>query len=891
MYLSSAPPARIDATLSARGTLPADAGGPVAQVRFALGEASRLDKRPLKGRGRLEVVGQRIADADVDLDLAGNNLVLRGAFGRRDDVLDLRIDAPRLASLGFGFGGRVQADARVTGGLQAPSGRLHAEASRLTLPGGQRVGALRADAALSDRADGPLSATITAEDVRADPQAAPLLRRAQVELRGTLRTHALEATAQGTPAGDVKLAVRGGIVPVAAPAGRSGTATAAPAGNSAPAAELVGALADGRARWRGTIDRLEVDGPETVRLTAPATLAAQRDAVRLADARLATSRGRIDIAEFGWTPRGVTSRGRIDDASLPPKLLAAGSLRSTLRFAGQWDLRVGDTLAGTLHIERSAGDVVLRGGDAGGTPLESDLALGLSTLQLDLKAAGERLTASVRVQGDRVGILSGQGRVQLARDGQRWSVPRTAPVDASAELSVPSLEWVGPVVGAGLRTAGTVSARLRVSGTVGAPVIAGSLAGDRLRVRLIEQGVDLSDGRVRLTIDESVLTLREAVFTAPIRQRPSDDRLDITAASAARPGTVTAQGTLRIAGEGAGAGLIRVQADRLAALQSSERWLMLSGNAALTLEPKRLLLSGDLRADAGSVQLGDEDRPQLGSDVVVLRKSAKGQPAARGDAPATPVAIDLGIGLGDHFYVSGRGLDARLAGAVRVRGRVGGTLLATGTVRTVDGTYNAYNQTLAIDRGVINFQGPIENPGLNIRAVRRGLTVEPGVEITGTVQDPRVKLVSTPDVPDAEKLSWLVLGYPSSQLSGREQELLGSAALALLAGQRSGGAGSDLVKSLGVDVGMRRGPSAAPGSATLAQMAASSPGAATPSTVDRFVTVGRRLSDKAYVGIEQSLTGTLTIVQLTYQLSRRLSAVARTGAENALDLLYTFSFK
>ena len=55
--------------------------------------------------------------------------------------------------------------------------------------------------------------------------------------------------------------------------------------------------------------------------------------------------------------------------------------------------------------------------------------------------------------------------------------------------------------------------------------------------------------------------------------------------------------------------------------------------------------------------------------------------------------------------------------------------------------------------------------------------------------------------------------------------------------------------------------------------------------------MGRRLSDNAYLGVEQSLTGTMTIVQLTYQLSRRLSAVARTGAENALDLIYTFSFR
>lgn len=895
VYIASAPRARLNATLSARGTLPEQAAGLRAQLRFALGNDSRLDGRPLSGQGRIELVEQRIADADVDLNLAGNRVFARGAFGRRGDALALRVDAPRLADLGFGLGGSLQADAQLAGSLQSPTGRLNANASRLSLPGGQRIGRLQADAALDQGPDGPLAASISVSELRSASDAAPLLAQASAELRGTLRAHALQASARGTAAGDVALRVRGGLsrIEPAPVASRTPAAPTPPAAGAAgsPGVELIGEFADGSAQWRGTIERLELTGRESLRLAEPAALTARRDAVRLERVAIESNRGRATVAEFGWSPQLITSRGRFDDVALPPELLrAAEGVRSTLRLAGQWDLRIGDTLAGTVRVARQQGDVTLRGLGSGGAATDTELALGLSALQLELQAAGERLSATARMQGARTGTLAGQGSVQLVRTDGQWGIARDGAITATLELAVPNLDWVGPVLNPEVRTAGSLNAQLRVSGPAREPVVAGSLAADRLRVRLLEQGVDLADGRVRLTIDESLLTLREAVFTAPIRQRPADPRLNVTDAAASTPGTVRAEGSIRIAGAGAGQGAIHVQADRIAALQTRERWLMASGTAALTLGADQLTLAGDLRADAGSIDIGDESRPQLGNDVVVIRRSDK-QKAAANQKSGSPLALDLSVALGDKFFVRGRGLDARLAGSLRVRGQAGKTLLATGFVRTVDGTFNAYNQRLAIERGVVNFQGPIENPGLNIRAVRRNLRVVPGVEITGTVQQPRIKLVSEPELPESEKLSWLVLGYPPSQLSGREQELLGSAALALLSGQRSGGGGSDLLRSLGVDISLRSGPSAAPGSATLAQLAAASPGAGTPATAQRIVTVGRRLSDKAYLGVEQSLTGTLTIVQLTYQMSRRLSAVARTGAENALDLIYTFSFR
>ena len=79
-------------------------------------------------------------------------------------------------------------------------------------------------------------------------------------------------------------------------------------------------------------------------------------------------------------------------------------------------------------------------------------------------------------------------------------------------------------------------------------------------------------------------------------------------------------------------------------------------------------------------------------------------------------------------------------------------------MRTVRGTYKAYGQRLDIEQGVVRFVGPIDNPSLTILAIRPKLTQRVGVQISGSQLSPIVRLYAEPDLPDAEKLAWLVLG-------------------------------------------------------------------------------------------------------------------------------------
>ena len=203
--------------------------------------------------------------------------------------------------------------------------------------------------------------------------------------------------------------------------------------------------------------------------------------------------------------------------------------------------------------------------------------------------------------------------------------------------------------------------------------------------------------------------------------------------------------------------------------------------------------------------------------------------------------------------------------------RGGSTLSAppqiTGEVRTEQGRYRAWGQSLDVESGLVRFNGPYNNPSLDITAIRPNITVRAGVRVLGSATDPRVTLFSDPEMSDAEKLSWIVMGRDTAS-GGAEAALLQQAALALLSG---GGTSENFAGRVGLDeIGFK--------------------GASTDSTdanAGAALTLGKRLSKDLYVTYEQSLNGAMGTLYVFYEMSRRLTLRGQTGLQTAVDLIYT----
>jgi translocation and assembly module TamB len=465
-------------------------------------------------------------------------------------------------------------------------------------------------------------------------------------------------------------------------------------------------------------------------------------------------------------------------------------------------------------------------------------------------------------------------------------------LDGSLELALPSLAFSRRYTGAEWAADGQLRLDGRLGGTIRKPVYSGEISGDRLQLLQRSMGWRLSNGALRASFDGENLIIRSLRIESgkgSIELRGSAQLLPVGAA----PATGSSRPPARVRGR------FELLARQLPIPIGPGQRLILSGDTAIVGDERALMWTGKLTADEGLIELRSAGVPELPDDVFVSDRSGR----VEGDAPANGGAVakesplrlaaDIEIDLGKKLRVRGGGLDARLEGSIRLTGTLPSKPRATGVVRAIDGVFVAYGQKLEVSRGILRFQGELDNPALDIEAVRRFLAVTPGVAVTGTALSPRVKLISTPEVPDAEKLSWLVLGSGLDEAGGGAQTFALRQAASTLLGNDDGTLSGGIGQALGIDVlavGSVRDTGPTSAIADRGMLGAQTAGTLGSVAQSDVVTIGKRLSSRLYVSYEQGLRGVWNLVRIQYDISDRLSLRAQTGTENAVDLLWYYWF-
>lgn len=809
----------------------------------------------LSASGRVDVAAdrRRIARADVDVVLGEAHIGAKGSFGGPRDAMDVVFRVPNLSVLAKPFGvamaGRADGRARLTGTFQSPAGRISLNGSNLALPSNVFVRELKLRAEAGVEPSSPIEADLEARGIALGEERppTPFAEAAQATLRGTRARHRLEASAEMTRATTMRLVLAGGL--------------------------------DARARapqWDGRVESLAMTGRGAFSLTQPTTLAASASRVELGEALLRGEWGEARVEVLRWTPRTLDFRGStagVEIQNVARSLRLGNVRRSTLVLAGAWDVRAAETFNATLDLHRVSGDLRL------GQP---PLPLGLQELSLKLAATGGRARANVEVRGDRVGRLRGEGSATIVRGKTGWEIAPAAPVEGRLLAEHTNLEALAPWLGADAKLGGRMNADVRVSGTGADPRVSGQARAEGLTVREPQSGFEVENGMMAVRVDGRSLTIEQFTATAP--WRPSEAararirNLQIPEGG----GTITAEGSVDL---GERKGTIRVLADKVPVTQLPTRFLAMSGEARLEASAAGMLVEGAFKADAGWVGALATPLPSVSDDVVVVRAAQpEPEPAEEGKGKEA-VRLDVRFGLGDRTYFQGRGLDTRLAGEIHLTGTPG-TLRATGIIRTVGGTYDGYGQKLAIERGVLAFQGPLDNPQLNVLALRKGLPVEAGVEVLGTTTRPRVRLVSTPDVPEPEKLSWLVLGRGAADASLGDSAVMLAAAQALLGGNNPG---ADLTKRLGFDE-IKIGRADANSILGVLPQSTVAGRTGSPSAAE-VVSVGRRVNRNFHLTYEQGLADAEGALKLTWRLTRQFQLLVRAGYLPGLDAVYRWTFE
>lgn len=579
--------------------------------------------------------------------------------------------------------------------------------------------------------------------------------------------------------------------------------------------------------------------------------------------------GRIHQLDLNWLDTAASLLGNGDE-----RWLADAGLSTDLQFQGQWQLNwpLQLPVRGPLPepqlrlvLQRQQGDLRVRNPEAT-DPSTPWVPAELKQAQLVVRTQGNALVAELGWDSRLGGQLQGQLRTQWQRQDGGWTLTPQSPLTASLQASLPELGLWSPLMAPpGWRAKGKLLLNAQASGTLGQPDWQGQLEATDLALRSVVEGLEFGNGRLVAKL--------------------SGEQIDITQLTLEGAGGAKQGGTFSGTGQAqwsAGANALprqpsiqlQAKADKLRLSARADRRLTLSGDVSATLQDQLLRLRGDLAVDQALFILPDESAPSLGDDVVV--RQTRAATLEKGSRVKTDLLVN--IALGEQLQVSGQGLQTRLGGKVSLVSTPSApTLRVLGEVRTLDGSYRAYGQRLRISEGVIRFSGPYDDPSLNILAVRPASafrdsdTQVVGVKITGTARAPRVSLYANPDMPDSEKLAWLVLGRKASG-GGAEAAILQQAALALLSGN-GGAMDASLASRLGLDDISFRGASTQADGTTQAA----------------GVALGKRLSNRLYMVFETGLNSAMGTVSLFYDVSRRLTLRARAGEENAVDLIFTLT--
>ena len=816
--------ARVNGTLSAAGVL---APTLTTKAQFKLGE-SVYDNLPLTGAGTIQVVGTRILPSTATLSIAGNDVDLNGSFGAPGDRLRFRIDAPQLERLGFGLAGLVKADGDVTGSFAHPNLAANYQADSVVF-GANRVGHAEGRAEARDGANGALVFTLQARDVSTDGVD---LASLDANLNGTRANHTLNAAAVGK--------VRGNAV------------------NLTLAAN--GRLTDARdgAHWDGTVTRLSNKGTPSVNLDAPLTVSYAPNHVALGATRLTAEGAVLDLKSFAFDSGRFSSAGQLRNLSVARLLEIRQELeggpppaRTDLVFDGDWNFALGATATGYVQLKRRSGDVSI------------DAARGVAALGIaDISAradftGGNRLNATLHAQATRIGVIDANVHTTLvARDGV-LTVADEAPLSGAIEANVPTLRTTGGLLGPTYLLDGHLGLKLTIAGIVAKPTVSGMLTGDALSITVIDQGVQLKDGVIRIALSENLVDLQQVEFHGA-------------------SGTLRATGKVRLDQQQPDL-TASIIADKLELFASPDRQLQLSGSASVANAGLQggMAIDGKFTVDHALFDLPEQSAPSLGDDVVIVRPdgTVKGEDqklVATGDKPVGAFAprANIDINLGQNFRFRGAGADLGLAGTITAMSAPNMPLRAIGNVRVTPGsTYTAFGRKLGIENGFFTFNGPVANPGINILAMRRNQEIEAGVQVTGTVQSPNAKLISEPNVPDNEKLSWLLFGHGTDQGNNIGQQSAMTNALALLGSSQ----GKRIAQTFGLDE---------------FSIGTSEVGLTDP----QVVMLSKAINERLVLGYEQGLQSASNAIKATLNLSRFWSVAAYGGTFQGMDLLYTRRF-
>ncbi|WP_354336862.1 translocation/assembly module TamB domain-containing protein [Pseudomonas kilonensis] len=592
---------------------------------------------------------------------------------------------------------------------------------------------------------------------------------------------------------------------------------------------LDGALDQGN--WRGRLASGAVQaGGQAWRLQAPAKLE------RLAD-------GTLNVGAHCWRSFDASLCGEDQRLMPEPKLryhlkqFPIESLAQWMPKDFAWQGRLNADLQldlpasgpnGRIQVDASGGTLRIR-------DKESDkpqwLDFPYQTLTLNSRLIPKRIDTDLNFVGAKLGELMLQAQIN--------PLPASKPLSGSFRLTGVDLSVARPF----MPMVETLTGHLNGSGTLSGGLLAPQVNGNLV----------LSDGEVsgpELPVSLEALQVRAMIAGETVR-------LDGNWKSG-KSGRGSLTGNI---GWGEALTLnLALKGSQLPVTVEPYAVLDVAPDLNITMQGEQLSIAGKVLVPKGEITVRElpPSTVKVSDDTVIV-----GHQTEEGKAPIA-MAMDIDVIVGqDKLAFSGFGLTANVQGQVHI----GDNMDTRGELWLNDGRYRAYGQRLTVRRARLLFAGPIDQPYLDIEAIRQTDDVIAGIRLSGSAEQPTTQIFSEPAMSQEQALSYLVLGRPLST-TGEDNNMLAQAALGLgLMG--SSGVTSSLASNLGID-----------------DFQLDTQGSGNTTSVVASGNLSEKLSLRYGVGVFEPAN----TIALRYKLSKKVYLEAASGVASSLDIFYKRDF-
>ena len=755
---------------------------------------------PVKASGKLSLDREQLQVDKLIVQSAKNQLSVNGQINPQKAHLQFRIDAPNLVSVWPGLAGSIKGQGSMQGSYQNPVIITQLTADNLSFQN-DSIQHLKLDLDYAEALSRPSTIDFQGQQLRLSGQA---IERISLEGSGSIKQHQFKANIRSAEI-QADLGILGSFE---------------------------------NKRWDGTIDRLTLISQQMHRwqLADPWPISLNQQAkgvvIDLPTGCLIQDEASVCLSLNGLVADQLKAQADIrgiDLALFAPWLPEDLSLAGTLSAEAEM-LKLGEAITARmqLHIPEILAKVE--------HPNEPTLSIPLHDTRFDARFQQDRLTAHARSSLGGPDFFS----AQIDVSPQERQKPRS--LSGTIQASVTDMSFIDALVPEIEKLKGKFGVDLIISGNSEHPVVSGECSLREGGMALPLAGITLKNIDLQLTSDKQ-----------------NAEEFVLKGHADSGKGALDLSGTLNLNEKQGFPVRIQVVGNNFEIAKLPQAEIAVSPKLLVKQQHNRTEISGDVTVGKASLKLTElpesavtpsEDETIVGANATAAPKKAVPQ-----------MLTDINIMLGNDIHFSGYGLTTQLKGKLRYTSTAKQQRMQ-GQVAMSDAKYKAYGQDLTVTQGEFLFNGPPDNPWLNIEATRKasGENVTAILKVTGPLKSPETKVSSKPSLPESEALAYLLTGSSLQNVSESQSGALSKAAFKYGVGQLSW-----LSDQMGVD-----------------EFEVEDNG----SLKDTSVKLGKYLNPNLYIGFSLGFFSNNYAAIFKQKLSEHFSLQTQAGESQRIELKY-----